>query len=413
MVVSRHAELPVTHLDWRELPEREHRAELERFLAEDRARGLDLGTAPLARLALIRTSQTGVRVVRSSHHVLLDGWSTFQMLSALSIAYEALAEGRTPVLPARKPFRSYVEWLEGQDLTQAEAYWRGRLAGFEEPTPLPLDRRPAPGHQSTSTGRLVRRLSPQAGAELSAFTRRQRITVNALVQGAWGLLLSRYTGRGDVLFGATVSGRPADLPGVDSIVGMTLNTLPVRVEVDGAAPVAEWLGQIQQAQVEAAQYEYVPLTRVQNWSPLSGATQLFESLVNFENYPMTDGTAAAQGLRLRNLESVETTNFPLVLRAYAGDGFGYSLAYDPELLDEATVERMAGHLETLLTGLAADPRRAVSDVPMLSDEEFEQAVRGWNAASAVPGRGSSPTSGSPGGPRGPRMPWPSPPPRAP
>ncbi|UUU43259.1 non-ribosomal peptide synthetase [Streptomyces sp. NBC_00162] len=387
MVVSRHAELPVTHLDWRELPEREHRAELERFLAEDRARGLDLGTAPLARLALIRTSQTGVRVVRSSHHVLLDGWSTFQMLSALSVAYEALAEGRTPVLPARKPFRSYVEWLEGQDLTQAEAYWRGRLAGFEEPTPLPLDRRPAPGHQSTSTGRLVRRLSPQAGAELSAFARRQRITVNALVQGAWGLLLSRYTGRGDVLFGATVSGRPADLPGVDSIVGMTLNTLPVRVEVDGAAPVAEWLGRIQQAQVEAAQYEYVPLTRVQNWSPLSGATQLFETLVNFENYPMTDGTAAAQGLRLRNLESVETTNFPLVLRAYAGDGFGYSLAYDPELLDKATVERMAGHLETLLTGLAADPQRSVSDVPMLSDEEFEQAVRGWNAASAVPGRG--------------------------
>ncbi|MEU9144177.1 amino acid adenylation domain-containing protein [Streptomyces sp. NPDC048349] len=387
MVVNRHAVLPVTHLDWRELPEHEHRAELERFLAEDRARGLDLGTAPLARLALIRTSQTGVRVVRSSHHVLLDGWSTFQMLSALSVAHEALAAGRTPVLPARTPFRAYVEWLEGQDLTQAQAYWRGRLAGFEEPTPLPLDRRPAPGHQPRSTGRLVRRLSAQAGAELTAFARRQRITVNALVQGAWGLLLSRYTGRDDVLFGATVSGRPADLPGVDSIVGMTLGTLPVRVGVDGSAPVAEWLRRIHDAQVEAAQYEYVPLTRVQGWSPLGGATPLFESLVNFENYPMTDGTAVAQGLRLRNLESVETTNFPLVLRAYAGDGFGYSLAYDPELLDATTVERMAGHLETLLTGMAADPQRAVSAVPMLSDEEFEQEVRGWNAASAEPGQG--------------------------
>ncbi|MFE3554062.1 amino acid adenylation domain-containing protein [Streptomyces sp. NPDC059193] len=390
MVISRHAELPVTHLDWRELPEHEHRAELERFLAEDRALGLDLGTAPLARLALIRTSRTGVRVVRSSHHVLLDGWSTFQMLSALSVSYEALAAGRTPVLPARKPFRAYVEWLEAQDLTQAETYWRGRLAGFEEPTPLPLDRRPAPGHQAASTERLVRRLSPEAGAELSAFARRHRITVNALVQGAWGLLLSRYTGRGDVLFGATVSGRPADLPGVDSIVGMTLNTLPVRVEIDGAVPVAEWLGRIQRAQVEAAQYEYVPLSRVQNLSPLAGATQLFESLVNFENYPMTDTTAAAQGLRLRNLESVETTNFPLVLRAYAGDGFGYSLAYDPALFDGATVERMAGHLERLLTGLAADPERAVSDVPMLSDEEFEQEVRGWNAASTASTAGAAP-----------------------
>ncbi|MET7798190.1 amino acid adenylation domain-containing protein [Streptomyces decoyicus] len=383
MVISQQAELPVRHLDWRGMPEADQQEALERFLAEDRAQGLDLSVAPLARLALIRTSDTSVRVVRTSHHVLLDGWSTFQMLAELSTAYEALVAGETPALPARRPFSAYVQWLEEQDLAQAEEYWRGLLAGFEEPTPLPYDRRPASSHQARSTNSLVERFSPQESQELFAFARRHRLTVNAVVQGAWALLLARHSGERDVVFGATVSGRPADLPGIDSIVGMMINTLPVRITADGGTPVAEWLGEVQRAQVEARGYEYVPLGQIQSWSGVERGTNLFESLVVFENYPMNDRTAADQGLRLRGLEGVEATNFPLNLIAYAGDEFAYSLSYDAELFDEPTITRLARHFAALLSALVAEPQRAVSAVPMLSDGEFDQVVREWNARSAV------------------------------
>ncbi|MFI5618577.1 amino acid adenylation domain-containing protein [Streptomyces sp. NPDC051567] len=383
MVINRQAELPVRHLDWRGMGEADQQAALERFLAEDRAQGLNLSVAPLARLALIRTSDTSVRVVRTSHHVLLDGWSTFQMLSELSSAYGALSAGGTPALPARRPFSAYVRWLEEQDLAQAEEYWRGLLAGFDEPTPLPYDRRPASSHRSRSTDSLVEQFSPQASKELFDFARRHRLTVNAVVQGAWALLLARHAGERDVVFGATVSGRPVDLTGIDSIVGMMINTLPVRITAGTSTPVAQWLAEVQRAQVEARGYEYVPLGQIQSWSGVERGTNLFDSLVVFENYPMNDRTAADEGLRLRGLEGVEATNFPLNLIAYAGDEFAYSLSYDAELFDESTIVRLARHFETLLTAMVADPQRAVSAVPMLSDGEFDQVVREWNATSAV------------------------------
>ncbi|WP_344010807.1 amino acid adenylation domain-containing protein, partial [Streptomyces thermospinosisporus] len=373
LVVRRHVETPVVHLDWRELSTDEQSRALESYLAQDRERGIDLSAAPMTRIAIARTSDTSVRVVRTSHHVLLDGWSTFQMLDELVTAYRALAAGEEPVLPARRPFSAYVEWLERQDLSEAEAYWRALLDGFDEPTALPYDRRPTASHLAQSTERLVTRLPADASQRLYAFARKHRLTVNAVVQGAWALLLSRYAGEDDVVFGATVSGRPADLPGSDSMVGMLINTLPVRVTVDGDAPVAEWLARVQEAQVEARQYEYVPLPRIQSWSGVERGTNLFESLVAFENFPVDgDSGDSGDGVRLHGLEGADVTNFPLNLVAYAGDEVACALAYDPELFDADTVERMAGHLAALLTGMAAEPSRPVSALEMLAPGERER-----------------------------------------
>ncbi|MGW1198622.1 amino acid adenylation domain-containing protein [Streptomyces sp. NPDC002536] len=378
LVVGRHVELPVRQLDWRDLAEEEQRAALAEFLSEDRAQGLDLSAAPLMRLVLIRVSDSAVRLVCSFHHLLLDGWSTFDVLSQTFTAYAALVAGREPALPVRRPFGAYVEWLEGQDLASAEAYWRELLAGLDTPNALPYDRRPAASHKAHSTSRLVTRLSAEASRELTDFARRHRLTVNAVVQGVWSLLLSRYSGQSDVVFGATVSGRPADLPGVDSMVGMLINTLPVRVRIDPEAEVAEWLGRLQQAQVEARQFEYVPLPQIQSWSDADRGTNLFDSLVVFENYPV-DGRAAAEGgLTVSEVEGADVTNYPLNLIAYAGEELAYALAYDAGLFDPATVERIAAHFGTLLAGAVAGPQHTLAALPMLGEGEFETVVRDWN-----------------------------------
>ncbi|MEV7835687.1 amino acid adenylation domain-containing protein [Streptomyces albidoflavus] len=384
LVVRRNVAQPVTHLDWRGLSEEEQGRALARHLAEDRELGIDLAAAPMVRIAVARTSDTSVRVVRTSHHVLLDGWSTFQMLDELTRAYRALLAGEHPALPSRRPFGSYVEWLQGQDLTRAEAYWRDLLDGFGQPTSLPYDRNPVATHRAQSAERLVTRLPAAASRKLYDFARAERLTVNTVVQGAWALLLSRYSGESDVVFGATVSGRPADLPGVDSVVGMLVNTLPVRVGVDGDTPVGTWLAGVQEAQAEARQYEYVPLPRIQGWSGVERGTSLFDSLVAFENFPVDGDTGDADdGVRLHGLEGADVTNFPLNLVAYAGDELAYALAYDPALFDLATVERMAAHLEALLTGMADAPARPVSAVPMLAEGERERVVREWAGTKGV------------------------------
>ncbi|PNG16460.1 non-ribosomal peptide synthetase, partial [Streptomyces cahuitamycinicus] len=290
-------------------------------------------------------------------------------------------------LPARRPFGAYVEWLERQDLAQAETYWRDTLAGFGAPTPLPALRHSAPGHRTRSTARIARRLSPEASRELFAYARRHRLTVNTVLQGAWTLLLARHAGVDDVVFGATVSGRPADLPGAESMIGMLINTLPVRVRVDEAAPVADWLAEVQRAQVEARQYEYVPLPLVQACSEVERGADLFRTLVVFENYPMDDEAAAAHGLRVRGLTGTEATNYPLNLIAYGGDELAYTLAYDAELYDADTAARLCGHLEAVLTALpVAGQDTPVAALPMLGAAEAELTVRTWNDTSrALPG----------------------------
>ncbi len=383
MVVHRRAGLPVTHLDWRAMPAAEREEAVRRLLAEDRARPVGLATAPLMRLTVVRLTDTSVRLVCAFHHVLLDGWSTFDVLAQTHRAYADLAAGRQPALPARRPFGAYVEWLERQDLDAAEGYWRRTLAGFRAPTPLPAARHAASGHRTASSARITRRLAPDAFRELSAFARRHRLTLNTVLQGAWALLLARHAGTDDVVFGATVSGRPADLPGADAMIGMLINTLPVRVRVDGAAPVADWLAELQRAQVEARQYEYVPLPHVQACGDVERGEELFRTLVVFENYPMDDEAAAAHGLRVRGLTGTEATNYPLNLIAYGGDGLAYTLAYDAELYDEDTAARLCGRLEALLAAFpAAEGAVPAAEVPMLTAAEAELTLRVWNDTAA-------------------------------
>ncbi|MDX3187036.1 non-ribosomal peptide synthase/polyketide synthase [Streptomyces sp. MN03-5084-2B] len=381
LVVHREARVPVTELDWRD---RDREEALRELLASDRAQPFDLAAAPLLRVALARLPGDAVQLVWTFHHVLLDGWSVFQVLSDVCTAYAALRDGGAPVLPHRRPFGDYVTWLRGQTADGAEEYWRRELADLTEPTPLPYDRIPAATHESSSSTWVGRDLDEAATGRLAAFARRERLTVNALVQGAWALLLARHSGEDDVCFGATVSGRPAGLAGVDDITGIFINTLPVRVTADPAAPVAGWLRGLQTAQAESRRFEHVPLTAVQAWSGVEGGRNLFDSLVVFENYPVTADDVASHGVRLRELQAMETTNYPLSVVAAPGPRLSLGLGYDPALFDEATIRRLAGRLEHLLVAIAEDPARPLRDLDVLGAEREQVLVEFNDTGHEVP-----------------------------
>ncbi|MFI5821203.1 non-ribosomal peptide synthase/polyketide synthase [Streptomyces rishiriensis] len=381
-VVHRAVRLPVEQLDWRGLDEEERTERFDRLRDDDLARGLDLATAPLMRLTLIRLPDARVHLLWTSHHLTLDGWSLAQVLTEVVEEYAALTSGTASRPPARRPFGDYVRWLADQDTDAARAHWRAVLDGFATPTPLPADRLPRPGHEARSADVHTAGLSAEVSARLARTARTAGLTLGTVVQGAWALLLSRYSAEPDVVFGTTVSGRPDDLPGVESMVGMFINTLPTRVRVDHSRTAAAWLRELQEAQAEDRRFAAASLAELTALSDLPTGSALFASMVAFENYPFDSARSAASGVRLAGVSSRDATNYPLVLRAYQGERIGFDLAYDPELFDAASVRALAGRLCLLLTELADDPERPLTALAWTTPEERHRILVDFNGAEA-------------------------------
>ncbi|MFJ8663640.1 amino acid adenylation domain-containing protein [Streptomyces sp. NPDC093795] len=368
--VHRSAVFPVTVGDWSGLSEEEQRAALAEFTAADERTGIDLTVAPLSRVALFRLSETRVQVVWTFHHILLDGWSLPLLMADLFTAY------RGGDLPSRPSFRDYHAWLREQDTETAHAYWREVLAGYDTPVPLPYDRVPEDVRAARSTARLVDDLSADLTGAAHDFAKRHRLTVNAVVQAAWALLLSTHSGQTDLVFGATTSGRPTDLPDVESAVGLFINTLPVRIRIEPDRQVAEWLRGIQLQQSEARGHDYVSLARIQAEAGLPADTTLFDSLVVFENYPVDEDSARAHGLTVEAVTANEATNYPLTLAAYDGARISFHLRYDPHHFDTDTARRLLDRLVHLLTALVAEPGRRLAAVPLLTPDEEQTVLAG-------------------------------------
>ncbi|HEX2091407.1 MAG TPA: amino acid adenylation domain-containing protein, partial [Longimicrobiaceae bacterium] len=373
-VVRRNVRLPWEVLDWRGCTSEAQHERRERYLETERARGFALLDPPLMRLALLRLADDRFELVWSYEHLLLDGWSLSLVLRDVFTAYEAVLLNREPAFRPARPYRDYVAWLQRQDLSGAEAYWRRILAGFRVPTPLGIDRgRGASG----SFAHVAHRLPAGATSTLHEVARRQRITPNTLLQGAWGVLLSRYSGEVDIVFGATVSGRSPELAGVEEMVGVFINTLPVRLRVEGEAHVSEWLAGVRARQVEAQRYEQSPLADVQGWSEVPAGVPLFESILVFENHPMWAAAGGGEsGFSVEAWEVYGGSHYPLVLAVLPGERLELRLEYDAGRIEAAAAERMVGQMETVLEALAADPGRRLSEVSLLRMAERARVVEG-------------------------------------
>ncbi|HJX26988.1 MAG TPA: condensation domain-containing protein [Thermoanaerobaculia bacterium] len=340
-VVHKRAGLRMARESWRGLSAEEQGERLRGVLAEDLERGFDLAEPPLFRLALFELDEDVHQLVWSYHHLLSDGWSQGLLLQELFATYAAHAGGREPALPRPRPFRDYIAWLQRQDLGKAEAFWRQSLAGFTAPTfVLEPDGRPEGPHPEDSR-RAVLPLSTGASAALRDVARSRRLTLNTLVQGAWALLLSRMTGSDDVVFGTTVSGRPADLPGVESIIGLFINTLPVRMEVRPGQRLQEWLAALQQRQVEIRRFEHSPLVEVQRWSEIPPGTPLFDHILVFENLALPgELSGGIQGLSIQEEAANTSTNYPLNVVVIPGARLILTALYDAARFHGAEASRL-------------------------------------------------------------------------
>ena len=372
--------LEVKQEDWGGLSAAEQEGRLSDYLRADRERGFPL-ELPGMRLALFRLGPSAWRCIWSYHHALLDGRSRLLVSREIFACYEALRQGAAPVLEPRRPFADHVTWLAQRDQAPDEAYWREVLRGFEAPTPLGFAREAGDG--PAEIHELWARLSAELTAALGALAESNGLTVNTLLQGAWAVLLSRYSGEADIVFGTTRACRHSGVEGGAGMVGLLINTVPLRVQVQPDRPVVPWLSDLRRRWVEMRDHEHAPLSSIQGWSDVPRGTPLFDTLLVFENAAVEDVLRSQGGVwASRKFRLLERTNYPLALSAYGGRELVLRVQYDTHRVEPAAAARVIGHLRTVLQAFVDDPARRLVDVPLLTAEEWQELVVDANATQA-------------------------------
>ena len=383
-VVSRQVSMPLTQHDWRAFSETEQHKRIAEFISADRRRGFELSKPPLMRLALFQLADETFHFVWSCHHILMDGWSLGLLMTELFTFYEAARHRQQPALAPLHPYRDYIAWLQRQSMTNAEAYWRRMLKDLTAPTPLAVDR---PGGLVPDAERVFDDqrvvLSAETTAALQTLARRHWLTLNTIVQGAWAVLLNRYSGSEDVVFGATVSGRPPELEGVESMIGLFINTLPVRVRVTPEESLLSWLKRLQQQQVETRQYEFSPLVQIQQWSDVPRGLPLFESILAFENFP-SEAPSAKRKATLEKSDGrvIERNNYAIALVVSPGSKLNLRITYDCSRFNAETISRTLDHLRSLLERISEGLEQNLSSLSPVTEAERHRFVVEWNQTAA-------------------------------
>ncbi|MEW1569301.1 amino acid adenylation domain-containing protein [Streptomyces sp. NPDC093509] len=346
-----------------------HAAELTE---EDWARGVDIARPPLLRFTLLKLGDERHRLLVTSHHILLDGWSFGLLFRELFTQYG------TGELPPAAPYRDYLSHLARCDRPAAERAWRSALAGLDQPTRLAAGSHVPPGATPED---IVFRLTEEQTAALNTRARESGLLLTAIIQGAWAALLARSTGQDDVVFGCTVGGRPADLPGADRMIGMLINTVPVRCRTDASTSLRDLCATLQRQRAELVDHDHLALTDVQRLAGSPGA--LFDTNLVFENFPMSNYALDLPGVDLEvRIGFRDTTHFPLTLVVEPGATLGLRLSHYPDLIDRARTADLGRRLVRLLERWTAEPDAPVAALDALTAEEQRAVLKDWNNTAA-------------------------------
>ncbi|WP_414575216.1 non-ribosomal peptide synthetase [Anabaena sp. CCY 9402-a] len=380
-VVGKQVKCHINHLDWCDFSVQQQQEALKVLLQKQREQGFNLSQAPLMQMTLIQLKSEVYQFVWSYHHLLLDGWSVQVLLKEFIVIYQAYSQQQTPVLLNPRRYRDYIGWLQQQNFAESETFWKQQLQGFVSPTRLNvgqnIDIRPDNLHSHYHEEKI--QLSVELTSNLQTLAKQQQLTINTLIQGAWTLLLSRYSGEKDVLFATVSAGRPSALNGADAMVGLFINTLPFRVLVSPEETLYQWLQKLQNQQVEIRQYEYSSLVHIHRWTEVSPSIPLFETLVVFENYPIEPALKQSlESLEIRNIQGMEQTNYPLTLYAVVDSQLSLKILYDSDRFHHTTITQILEQLETLLLGMTQGDC-TLAALPFLSPTQQQQILIDWNA----------------------------------
>ncbi|WP_426454579.1 amino acid adenylation domain-containing protein [Paenibacillus sp. S-38] len=384
-LVFRAKEIPFQYEDIRGMNVIERAAYAEDWIARDRARGFELSRDPLMRVAVLRKEDAAYQILWSHHHILLDGWCLPLIFRELFSLYACYLKGNEPELPPAVPYRRYLSWLEQRDVEAAEKYWMAYLEGYEGSSSLP--KRAADEAQQSAYDPKVYKtgFGRDLTERMNGTARRNGVTLNTLLQTAWAVLLQMYTGRQDVVFGSVVSGRPPEIPGIEAIVGLCINTIPVRIVCRMEESFSEAMRRTQEQALGSEAYHAYPLYEIQAKLPQNGA--LIDHILVFENYPLAEGLSSLGeqlGIHLTfgDITVREQTHYDLNLIVLPGEELTVQFQFNGKVYEEQAIERMAGHLVHILEQVVDDPHRAVGDLELMTQQEILLQQESFNNTAA-------------------------------
>lgn len=385
-VVAKELSLPLTQLDWRGLDDTQQMTQLEDLMAAERQQGFALSVPPLFRLYLMQLDENRHFFLINFHHILYDGWSNIVVHWESNILYDAYRRGETAVLPDSTPFREYISWLKQQEDTTAQTYWKEYLAGFIEATPIPIGETWTQGVYGAIAEYAEQRISlpTDVGQQLQLLLAQENITYNNFMQAIWGILLNRYSGEDDILFGTVIHGRPTDLPHFDRMVGLFINVLPVRLQFEKKESVLSYLKRSHNAFLAQAQFSHNSLEQIQKWGGFSRERNLFHSLFINNNPPIQNESSPRDDIK--QLFVREKTNFPL--NFYLKSEEVLQISYDPTLFSTDTIGRMLDHVIQVIQNILADPTQMMESLTILPINERNFLLKSWNNAPSVKPAGS-------------------------
>lgn len=358
----------VRRYDWSDIEDQQ--VMFDGLLADDLDAGFDPALPPLQRLSLVRLGENRYKLIWTHHLLLLDGWSVPIFINDVMRRYVSITVGGSPP-PTPAPYRDYIAWLQQQDMAAAKEFWMENLDGRADVTSLAPLRAGDPRQPPGPIGSLVVDLGPRPEADLRSLAARHSVTLSTVLQAAWALLLQRYSGDQEVTFGVTSSCRPPELPGVDQMVGLFTNTLPVRLPVPADGDVGAWLRDIQARYTAVRRYEYTPLAQIKQWVGATGSRQLFDTLVVFDNYSLAlEADGLDQRLVVKDIEVVEKTTYPIVLTVTPEPSFALRLYYHRERLADTDANEILTSFQATLAGLVDAER--IAPVAVGLEREVEQ-----------------------------------------
>ncbi|MEO7533118.1 MAG: amino acid adenylation domain-containing protein, partial [Ferruginibacter sp.] len=381
--VYRDIDMPLEMLDYRAKNKEDQARAAQQYREADRAKGFDFKTPPLMRLALIRLEEDRYHMLWTSHHILFDGWSMPILMEEFLTTYETIVAGKNPAKVEEDRYEDYIRYIERADKEEEETYWRNYVKGIEQSTLLPFianttERTKGQGEYKSEH----LQIDAERTGKIKAFAQKHRLTVNTVMQGVWSCLLHNYTGSKDVVYGVIVSGRPDDLPGVEKAVGMYINTLPLRSNLQGEKGIVEWLQGLQDEQVSSRGYQYTPLQQVQEWTGIQG--DLFDSLLVFENYPVSKVISEKQfGFRVENVKVHEQTNYPLTIQIGSSEEIGVSFNYNSSVLKEEYVKLIRNHFEHVLIQFTGNPQTSFNNLKIITQAEEQDLLNNFNNTETV------------------------------
>jgi amino acid adenylation domain-containing protein/non-ribosomal peptide synthase protein (TIGR01720 family) len=375
--VFKEVEMPITILDFSQLSKEAQEKAIAKAIEEDQHTSFDLTVPPLMRVTLFKTSESSYQMVWTHHHIIIDGWSMPLILSELLEAYDNFCVGKTPKHREEDQYKDYIDYITSKDKKEEATYWKNYLGSLEEGSLLPFVEKSIARNKGVGEFQNEKLLfDVETTKKITTFCQAHHLTANTLVQGVWSFLLAKYTGKNEVVFGVTVSGRPSDFENTEERVGLYINTLPLYAAIQHDQSVLDFLKTIQKGQTDAREYQYSALSSVKKWSGIQ--SEFFDSLLIYESYPTGDLDEQETAMEAGTMDIQEKTNYLLTFKVGLGNILGIDMDFNASLLEVKHVEMIKAHIEIALLDFIKNAEKSLSEVSYLTEKEQQLLIEDFN-----------------------------------